>query len=163
MGDMIQVPFGNGARVSRFAPVGPVQAYLTYGWSMPQPTHWVPASCEDIDCDAWRMGWVTSVDLSTELGQRQYHYITHDKTRSYTETRTGGTIVDFTFPPGTPCFVNRPTGDGHQRPVGKPPVFYRRDGDWRGGQNRYIHTRPEDWVDDFATHTDRLAAEIQKG
>lgn len=149
-------------QLNRIAPLMPVGQYKTYGWSRPLPTHWVPATCEDIDCDAYLHGWVSTFDLSTELGQHQYWFCTHDTTRSHSEYRPGGTLVELTYPPGTTCFA----AGKHQRPVGRPPVFFVRPGDWRGNPDRNatrIHTRARDWVDDFATHQDRLTAEIEKG
>ncbi len=148
--------------LTRFAPVGPVTAYQTYGWSRPIATHWVPATCEDIDCAAYRFGWVSTFDLATDLGRRQYDYCVHDKTRASTEHRPGGTLVDLTYPPGTVCFAAKE----HRQLLGRPPVFFVRPGDWRGnpdGRAVRVHQRAEDWVDDFATHQDRLAAEQQKG
>lgn len=159
---MIQVPFGN-AMVSRVEPLMPSSAYKTYGMSMPIKTHWVPATCEQVDCQAYLKGWVSTFDLSTDLGKRQYHYCSYDdKTRKYTEERIGDSLVQLTYAPGNTCFAS---GD-HKLPLGRPAIFTVKDGDWRGNPRRTdirVHVSAEDWVEDFATHQDRLAAEIQKG
>lgn len=158
----MQVPFGrDGAVVSRIAPAAGPELYKTYGMSMPIGSHWRPATCEEVDCDAYRCGWVSTFDLSTDLGQRQYRYCSHDRTRSFTESRAG-TLVSLTYPPGMACFA---AGE-HKVPLGRPATFTVRDGDFRGnprGTEIRVHTRAEDWIDDFANHQDRLATEVQKG
>lgn len=150
------------ASVNRIEPLMPAGSYKTYGASMPVNTHWGSATCEDIDCIAFLNGWVTSLDLSTELGQRQYDFCSHDKTRSFTEERDGTSLVKLTYPPGTICF----RAGEHKAPVGRPPIFTVRDGDWRGnprGTTPRVHRSADDWVDDFAEHQSRLAAQIQRG
>src|ERR1700733_771451 len=98
---MISVPFGpHGQTVSRLAPLGDPRAYKTYGASMPLRTHWRTGTCEEAGCEAHRSGWVTTVDLSTDLGQKQAHYIMHDKSRRWTMQRVSLTIVKFVYGPG---------------------------------------------------------------
>lgn len=159
MAQMVQVPFGN-TRVNRVMPAMPVQNYTTYGMSRPLATHWRPATCEEAGCAAYRHGWVTTVDLSTDLGQRQYHYVTHDRTRRFTEQRVTATLVKLLFGPGQPCF----RASEHRVPLERPARFIVAHGDWRGylGTPR-VHVRAEDWIEDFSEHLDRLATAIEKG
>jgi hypothetical protein len=159
MGGMVQVPFGR-TQVSRILPAMPVQDYKTYGMSMPIKTHWRPATCEEVDCQAYRSGWVTTVDLSTDLGKKQYELITHDRERRYSMQRVSVTLVKFTYGPGFPCFAR----SEHRVPLERPARFIVAHGDWRGYLERpRVHQRAEDWVEDFSTHQDRLATAIQKG
>lgn len=156
---MVSVPFGH-TRVSRILPAMPVQAYKTYGMSMPLPTHWRPATCEEVDCEAYRYGWVSTFDLSTDLGQKQYDYCRQDKTRSCSMQRASLTLVKFVYPPGNRCFR---AGD-HRLPMERPAVFTVRGGDWRGvTTSARVHKRAEDWIEDFAEHQDRLATQLERG
>lgn len=158
---MVSVPFYRSF-VQRIVPKMPAQAYKTYGWSQPARTHFRPATCDEVDCDAYRNGWVTTVDLSTDLGQRQYEYITHDRTRGCSMQRVSMTLVKFVFRPGNRCFRS---GD-HKLPVGRPATLYVAEGDWRGNPRGIpvrVHRTPENWVEDFALHQDRLATVIQRG
>lgn len=165
MGQMVQVPFGShGASVNRLLPALGPECYQTFEMSMPIRTHWRPATCAEFECDMWVHGGVLTVDLSTDLGQKQYHYATHDKSRSHSMQRVSETMVKFVYGPGTICF--EPIRSTHRVPVGRPAFFLVSGGDWRGnprGTPRYIHRRPEDWVDQFATHQDRLATVQQEG
>lgn len=147
--------------VFRIEPLMPVQNYRTYGMSMPLSTHWVPATCEEFDCAAFLNGWVTTIDLSTELGQKQYHFLTHDKTRTSEQEKLPGTLVKFTFAPGNTCFSK----SEHKLPLGRPASFYTRGGDWRGnpGGERRVHKRAEDWIEDFSENQDRLNDLIERG
>ncbi len=153
-------------RTRAIMPALPTQAYKTYSVHAPERTHRRPATCAEVDCQHYLCGWQTAVDESTELGQRQAHYIRHDRSRRHAESREPTGLTVFAFAPGQPCFTNPPTGPGHSIPLERPPLFVVRDGDWRGnplGTPTRIHTRAEDWVDDFASHQDRLKTAIEKG
>lgn len=159
MAGMIQVPYGN-TMVSRIEPAMPPQNYKTYAMSMPLKTHWVAATCDEIRCEAYHKGWVSTFDLSTDLGLKQYEYCKDDRTRSFSMQRPGLSLVKFIYPPGNRCFRS---GD-HKRPLERPCILTVRAGDWRqfvGSPT--IHKRPEDWIDDFVSHQDGLANAIQRG
>lgn len=157
MTGMVQVPFGD-TFVTRIAPAGPAQHYKTYGASLPLATHWVPATCEEVDCEPFLKGWSINV---APLSEQDRAVITNAGYR-YIElpVQEGETL--WVFEAGQPCFKS----STHQREIGRPPVFYTRGGDWRGdpsGARPYVHQRPEDWVDDFANYLDRVNADIEKG
>lgn len=135
----------------RPAPVGPVQAYKTYSIAAPVSTHWRTISCETAGCVAHANGFTVAVDETSDLGARQAGYIRLRAGRPFSESREAGVTV-FTFPAGTRCF------EQHRTRRSRPPLFVVRGGDWRrhlGGQT--VHASPEAWVDDFASHQDRLA------
>lgn len=137
----------------------------TYQLAVPLATHWRRATCEEINCRRWRKGWRTQVDESTDLGQQQAHFIrnpTHYNAprRGYVESRDGG-ITTFAFKPGNPCFKR----DTHRIPLEREPLYIVRGGDWRGNPRREgrTHTHAANWVDDCATHLDRIAGRINRG
>jgi hypothetical protein len=137
--------------VNRPDPVGPAHAYKTYSIEAPVETHWVEVSCEEAGCLNHHNGFKTQVDVSTELGKRQAWYITQRSGREFTETQDGASMVTFTFPPGTECFAQ------HRAKSDRPPLLLVRNGDWRRYLGRpVVHDSPESWVDDFASHQDRL-------
>ena len=145
-------------QLNRPEPLMPVQNYQTYGASMPLATHWVQATCEEIDCEPYLHGWSINAVVLDErdkaaIKEAGYRYIVLPVSENEEQ---------WLFEPGQPCFKSRT----HRREIGRPPVFYRRPGDWRGnptGTRPFVHSSPESWVDDFSTHLDRLRAEIEKG
>jgi hypothetical protein len=143
----------------RMQPALPAAAMLTYELSAPTQTHRKPASCEDADCAAWRYGWRTVVDEATDLGQRQAHYIRHDRTRRHTQTRRPDGLTEFAFAAGQSCFSR------HTVPLERAPIMTVRGGDWRGNPlgDLRIHSRPQDWVEDFALHQQMLADRLAQG
>lgn len=157
MSGMVQVPFGN-VTVSRFAPVGAAHQYKTYGASMPLETHWVPATCEEVDCEPYLHGWSIHIE---PLSEQDLHTIQKFGYRyQVLHVREGET--QWVFEAGQPCFK----ASTHRKEIGRPPLFFTRRGDWRGdptGERPFVHQRPEDWVDDFATQLDRLRADREKG
>jgi hypothetical protein len=146
------------AQLNRITPKLPAAAFKSYSWRQPLATHFRKVTCAEFGCKAYRHGWVTLVDVSTELGQRQYHYITHDRTRRHHEEKTGTGLISFTFPPGQEFFAGSPQHE-HRRPIGYDPVTLVHGGDFRGNprQTPSRVMRPQDWVDDFATHQETLA------
>jgi hypothetical protein len=149
---MVQVPFGN-TMVSRIRPAAGAEHYKTYGAVLPRKTHWVSATCQEIDCEPYLNGWSIDSTILTEqdqavIKQAGYRYI----------------VVDtlWVFEAGQPCFKS----SQHQRENGRPPVYFERRGDWRGdptGEGPRIHKNADDWVDSFATNLDRVNAAIEKG
>lgn len=143
----------------RVQPQGPAHAYQTFAIRRPQaPDAWVPASCEDIDCEAWRLGWVTRVPFGSDLSEAVI-----SSGRKWLSAVPDGLETVFTFPPGTPCF--RASTHRQLRRPDIPDLFVVRGGDWRGNPTgeRRVHTRPEDWAEHFHEATDQVAAEIEKG
>lgn len=145
---------------SRIQPRLPVQAVKTYQVLTPVHTHFRAATCAEVDCPQHLHGWQTPIDESTELGQQQAWYIRNQSGRRYTENRDllpGVTV--FAFQAGQRCFAQ------HKARLDRPELFLVRDGDWRGNPtgNKRQHTRPEDWVEDFATNQQQLADQLEKG
>lgn len=152
----------NYPKPNRIPPnMGP-ESYKSYSMRAPLATHWRLGTCEEYECEGFLHGFATTVDTSTELGQKQYDFITHDKERSPVMQRVADTLFKFVFPPGTPCFKR----SEHRVPIGRPPLLLVLGGDWRGNPRQIPtikHSRIEDWVDDFAIHQGNLAQAIQRG
>jgi hypothetical protein len=145
--------------LNRLPPAMPAGSYKTYQLAAPRSTHFRPATCADVDCEAYLFGWRTAVDVATDLGRRQADYIRRAAKRAYTEDRVDGLTV-FIFEPGQQCFAE------HQVRLERPPLFIVRGGDFRGdprGEQPRYHSRPEFWVEDFATHQAGLAEQLEKG
>lgn len=146
----------------RIQPLMPARNYKTYGFSRPLSTHWMAATCEDIDCKYFVSGWTSRIDESTADGQMQAAHIRRDRTRKYTESKAPDGKTEFTYEPGQACFY----ASTHRQPVQRMPRFYVRGGDWRGnptGVPTRIHRSPEQWVEDLAEHQDRLAELVKRG
>lgn len=144
----------------RITPNLPAGEYKTYAIASPVSTHTRPATCAEVECAAHVNGWQSTVDESTELGRRQAHYVRHDAGRGYREHRAETGLTVFTFPAGQTCFAE------HRVPLDRSALYLVRDGDWRGNPRRTpprVHARASDWVDDFATHQDRLSRLIERG
>jgi hypothetical protein len=150
--------------VTRIEPIGPPEAYKTYSIVAPEETHFRPASCEEVECEMRAAGWVTLVDETSDLGEQQAAYIRgyyndfgeyQAAGRVFTESRgPAGTL--FEFPPGEECFR------AHQIRLDREEFFIVRGGDWRGNPRRELrqHDTPENWVEDFAEHQDRIDKQV---
>lgn len=132
----------------------PPAAMQTYAAVAPLASHWRPASCEEVDCQAWRNGWVTRVPAGSELAEEARSL---RGTYHFTETREGGEAV-FTFPPGQPCF----RAGEHRVPLERDPVFLVRAGvPGIPLGTRRVHTRPEHWVEDMQESLDRTRRRVE--
>lgn len=143
----------------RIEPSMPASAYKTYQILQPAQTHFRDATCQEVDCEAYAKGWVTTIDVATELGAKQANYIHLHSRRHFSYVQTG-TIVSFTFPAGQKCFRQ------HKVSLERDQIYVVRDGDWRGnprGTAPRRHSNAADWLDDFANHQDKIAREIENG
>ncbi|MBO3751530.1 hypothetical protein J5X84_36120 [Streptosporangiaceae bacterium NEAU-GS5] len=141
--------------INRIPPKLPVTAVKTYAILSPHDTA-VKSACETVGCKAWRQGWTSLIDESTDLGRAQASYIRHGAGRTFREQRTAEGLTAFRFDSGQRCFRDHLT---------YPEVYLARGGDWRGNPRgeRRLHTRPADWVEDFGLHQQRLNDAQQRG
>lgn len=150
------------------SPLSPNQM-KTYGVSSPQSTHTRAASCDEVDCPQRARGWVTVVDESTELGQRQAHYIrtacrpvsaqlAAQGMRRYVETKTDKGWTEFRFAAGQRCFAQ------HRVPLDRPELYVARRGNLHQPVGRARqYDRADQWVDDFATELDGVRTIAERG
>jgi hypothetical protein len=132
-------------------------AHQTYQIRAPLETHWRVATCTETGCDAHEYGWRTVVDERTDIGTGQAGYIRSASGRSYTEERTEAGLTTFTFGPGQTCFRE------HRIPLQRPATMRILTGPRPGIVERAAAYRPDDWVDHFATHLDRIDQIRQHG
>ncbi len=142
----------------RIQPAMPPEAYKTFAMLSPIETHMRQATCEEVGCDHYTKGWRVHVEaLAPEL-----LHAAKTSGRRYREERVSEGHTYLVFEAGQACFK----AGTHRAPIGRPPLFLVRDGDWRGnprGTQSRRYDRPDQWVDDFATHQNTLADEIAKG
>jgi hypothetical protein len=155
--------------MTRLPPKLAVTAMQTYEIRSPKSTHFRPATCAEVECPRYMKGWRTIVPADSAAAG----FIRRDKTRRHTEERQPGGLTCFDFGPGQECFdwcadqdclVRAGADHHHHAPVGRPEHYLLRGGDWR--QNLGIkrtHKKPEDWVDDFASHQERIAEAVKRG
>jgi hypothetical protein len=125
----------------RIEPNQPASAYDTYGIVMPKETHTRVASCHEVDCEAYARGWMTKVDVGTEIGVKRARYIIDHSGRTWTAEQAGG-LVTFTFPPGQECFAE------HRVALERDPLYTIKRGDWRTyGSGSPVST--EEWLNRF--------------
>lgn len=133
----------------------PADAYQTYSITSPQDRT-VKAACQQVGCEAWRQGWESAIDESTNLGSMQAAYIRQSSGRTFREMKRADGATVFRFESGQRCFTEHKT---------RPEIYAVRDGDWRGnptGRTR-THTRPQDWVEDFGEHQLKLVDQQKEG
>lgn len=142
----------------RIDPKGGVNAYKTYGLHAPRQTHRRKARCEEVDCAAYKNGWMTTVDISIGLGIQQARYIQFHSGRHFTMEETPP-LVKYTFPAGQQCFAE------HEVLLEREPILVVRDGDFRGNPTGFkrIHANADEWIDDFANHQIQIAERYNRG
>lgn len=126
----------------------------------PIDTHTREATCEEVECEQYAKGWRMKLDLGTELGQRQAHYIKHLSGRSYQVVAQADGLVTLEFKGGQTCFQQ------HRTRIDRPEIYRVKGGDARGNPLRTVtrvHKKPEFWVEEFAENQDRIARVIEKG
>ena len=139
----------------RIEPNLPARAYDTYGIVQPKRTHTRPATCQEVECGAYAYGWMTKVDVGTEIGQKRARYIIDHSGRRWTAEQNGG-LVTFTFPAGQRCFAE------HRVSLEREALFTVRSGDWRVS-TRSTAVSAEEWINRFGENQATLAKIHQEG
>lgn len=131
----------------------------TYQVLSPLSTHFRDATCEEVGCINYQIGWRNVVDERNGLGQQQAYFVRQQSRRSFTEERGEDGLTTFTFASGQPCFTR------HRVKLDRQELYLVRGGDKRGNPTgfRRTHSRPQDWVEDIQINQDRLRSAIEKG
>lgn len=122
---------------------------------------WGWATCEQVDCDAWRRGWEVVKSVVTETQYAAFRQLGY----RYTVLDLPDDAGRLVFEAGQTCFDAHTVAAywGHPRPahrvlIDRDPVFYLRDGH-RG--SRLVG--PSEWVDTFHADLDRVATLRARG
>jgi hypothetical protein len=145
---------------NRITPNVDPQHYQTFQIKAPVNTHWRKATCEEVACLFGEKGWTTTVDESTDLGQRQAHYIRTSSGRKFKESRNELGLTVFEFASGQPCFRE------HKARLDRQELYVVKGGDWRGNPARTparVHTKPEFWVEEFAENQEHIKNLRERG
>lgn len=150
-----ELVFDKTNRVMRLAPLMPVGGMQTYQVAMPLETHWRAASCAEVECEHHLKGWSTTV-LVDSAEERLIK--SSGRKWSSVERQPDG-FVRYMFPPGQVCFG----ASRHRVQLDRPGVFLLAEGDWRWKGARRVFDRPDQWVDHFANHQDKIAERVNRG
>lgn len=140
-------------------PTGRPSDYKSFSIAAPRTTHWLPATCEQVDCEHWRKGFWAEFDTRTAQGRVQEAYIRHSSGRAFRQVleRSDGEplptgVVRFEFPAGQQCLG----ADKHtirREEVGE--IFATRVGDYRAHATPQV-VSADGWVNQFLENDERL-------
>lgn len=146
------------APLFRPPPLMGAAAYKTYEMRSPLSTHFRRGTCAEAQCPHYLNGWRVRIEALTP----DLLHAARNSDRKYVEHHVAEGETYLLFEAGQPCF----RASEHRIRVERPPLYVVRDGDYRGnpsGNRARLHQRPENWVEDFAEHQQKLADEIEKG
>lgn len=146
----------------RLTPAMPTQNYQTFAVRSPINTHYRRATCAEIDCPDYLNGWYLKIDGTP---QELIHIATHSGRRY----RVGEVLLEgqteafraLIFEAGQPCFRE----ETHVTSLERPEFFYIGRGDFRSFSTRRAQQvgKPDEFVDRFATHLDKLKTKLERG
>jgi hypothetical protein len=117
---------------------------------------WRSASCAEIECDGWRLGFSLRIDESTPLGQAQAAYLRADRTRRAHESRDPVGLTVFAYEPGQRCTASDDIR--HRVAVVREPLYILRT-PTKGRRQ----VGASQWVDTLHENTDRVATLRARG
>lgn len=132
----------------------PSNLYTTFGIIAPKRTHTRPATCAEVECEAMKFGWMTKVDVGTDIGVQRARYIIDHSERHWTSQQNGG-LVTFTFPPGQKCFAE------HRVTLERDPIFTMKKGHIGDAYARAEPVSTDQWMDRFGSNQERLKSIIE--
>ena len=144
----------------RITPAGRPENYKTFQVTAPVATHTRVASCEEVECPQYARGWKMTIDLNTELGQKQAHYIKNLAGRAYKKISAANGLVELEFAANQPCFGE------HRVRLDRPEIYRVKGGDFRGNPLRTptrTHKRADYWIEEFQANQQRLKDAESRG
>ena len=113
---------------------------------------WQKATCRDVDCPHYLMGWKTMLDETDERMKDGADWIRFRSGLAFTESHDVEGLTVFVFPPGQRCFRE------HMEPTGKPGKLSKRTTD-----GVYQFTRPQDFNESMNEEADQARRVLERG
>ncbi len=148
----------NRRQLVRRSPLMGPNAYKTYALR----ALFRPANCIEIDCENYLKGWTFKVD-HLRADPRLEHAVRNSR-KKFVEKELSGEMY-LVFEPGQMCFAVK----SHKKQREQDPLLFVARGDWRtylpktGLPPEPRRMKPDDWVDDFANHQDKINTLIARG
>lgn len=144
-------------KMNRLPPQGRVQDYKTYQIVAPLKTHWRPATCAEVNCPQYERGWQVRVENLTP----EMLHAAKTSGRKYSELHVAEGETWLVFEAGQSCF----RASQHRVKLDRQEIFVARDGDWRGNPSGRVlrHSRPEHWIEDFQTNSEKIIQLRERG
>ena len=117
-----------------------IQPISRYQVTWPKETHWRRATCAEVDCPRYLLGWTTTVDGNSP----QYDFVMADKERHYRAEVTGAGLITLHYPPGQRCF-----GSDHWLKLERGPWLTKDLRGLEAGRVEHNAMEPERWLDEF--------------
>jgi hypothetical protein len=95
--------------------MGNQKTHHDFQMNQPVASHFRMATCEEVDCPHFLLGWKTIVPAGGDLEDWARH-----TGRRFTETHMPGQQIEFVFHAGQECFRS----STHVHPIGRPPFLY---------------------------------------
>lgn len=105
----------------------------------PKATHSRPATCKEVSCEKFLLGWTTTLPVMSDLcAVIRFGTLAEGGERHFTE-KTEGTIVTFTFQAGQTCF----NAAEHTKSLERTPFFLK------GTAGHLRRQEPLEWLDNL--------------
>ena len=121
-----------------------IQPISRYQVTWPKDTHWRRATCAEVDCPRYLLGWTTTVEANSP----QYDFIQADRERHYRAEVIGDGLIALHYPPGQRCF-----GSNHWAKIDpeRGPWLTKNLPGLEAGRVELNAMEPARWMDEFNT------------
>ena len=119
-----------------------IQRTSQYQVTWPKESHWRRATCDEVDCPRYLLGWTTTVEADSP----QYDFVRADKERHYRAEVTGDGLITLHYPAGQRCF-----GSNHWAKIDpeRGPWLTKNLWGLEAGRVEHNAMEPARWVDEF--------------
>ena len=102
--------------------VKPGRQLFTFSW--PLKTHWREATCEEVSCPGFLLGFTTMLDESVQVHKDNADWIRYKSQMSFSEELGEEGLTTFTFPQGQDCWEGK--AGKHRVKTGRPERLFHK-------------------------------------
>lgn len=140
---------------NQLGPRMPPGYYKNYRIASPVETHYRRATCQEINCEAYRDGWTMHKE---KLLPALLYAATHSG-RKFKEVSVSAGQTYLVFEPGQTCF----RAPEHKISLERPEWYFVGRGLYTVFNTRAAkqHTKPEFWIEDMSEHLETIRHAIE--